>query len=176
MSALIATFHIVGAIIALVLFGIGILIIAAWESERNQKTALQEASLALGISADDFNRAEHQEKIVKFAAERFSSELFRNRISDLCGHIQTAWGWASNILQAGFLLGVIWYTVTDDSSNSVYAWWIVAIAIFSWIISVTFGYACKLLTGRFPGQAKQARKFLAEAIEKRRAMESARKT
>lgn len=173
MSAFIAVGHIVGAIIVLVVFGIGTLMLAGWEIGRNQKTALHEASLALGIPVDDLENAEHQERIVQFAAERFSSELFRNRLSDLCGWIQTGWGWISNLLQGIVLLGVIWYTVTDDTSNSVYAWWIVGIALFFWISSVIFGYTCKLLTGRFPGQAKQARKFLAEAVEKRRATERA---
>lgn len=166
MSALIAIGHIIGAVVVLVAFGIGTLILAGWESERNQKMALQEASLALGIPIDDFDNVEHQERIIQFAAERYSSELLRNRLSDLCGWIQTGWGWISNLLQVGILLGVIWYTVTDDLSNGVYAWSIIGVALFFWLFSVIFGYACKLLTGRFPGQARQARKLLAEAIEK----------
>lgn len=171
MSALIAIGHIIGAIVVLVAFGIGTLMLAGWESERNQQTALQEASLALGIPIDDFGNAEHQERIIQFAAERCSSELLRNRLSDLCGWIQTGWGWMSNLLQVGILLGVIWYTLTDDLSNGVYAWSIIGVAIFFWISSIIFGYACKLLTGRFPGQARQARKLLAEAVERQRATE-----
>ena len=167
MSALIAIGHIVGAIIVLVAFGMGILILSGWEIERNQKSALQEASLVLGIAIGDLDNAEHHEKIVQFAASRFSSELFRNRLSDLCGWIQTGWGWLGNFLQAVVLLGVIWYTVTNDLSNSVHAWWVVAVAFFFWIFSVLCAFACKLLTGRFPGQARQARKLLAEAVEKR---------
>ena len=45
MSALIALGHIIGAIIALIILGIGILILAGWEIERNKKAALQEAIL-----------------------------------------------------------------------------------------------------------------------------------
>jgi hypothetical protein len=171
MLALIAIGHIVGAVVVLVAFGISTLMLAGWESERNQKTALQEASLALGIPVDHFDNTEHQETIIQFAAERYSSELLRNRLSDLCGWIQTGWGWASNLLQVGVLLGVIWYAVTDDLSNGVYAWLIIGIALFFWISSVIFGYACKLLTGRFPGQARQARKLLAQTIGKRQATE-----
>lgn len=173
MSALIAIGHIIGAVVVLVAFGIGTLMFAGWESERNQKMALQEASLALGIPIDDFDNAEHQERITQFAAKRYSSELLRNRLSDFCGWIQTGWGWISNLLQVGILLGVIWYTVTDDLSNGVYAWSIIGVALIFWLFSVIFGYACKLLTGRFPGQARQARKLLAEAIERRRATEYA---
>lgn len=164
--------HIVGAIIVLLAFGIGILMLSGWERERNQKVALQEASLALGIAVTDLDNVEHQEKIVQFAAARFSSELFRNRLSDLCGWIQIGWGWLSNLIQAGVLLGVIWYTFTGDLSNGVHAWWVVAVAFFFWISSVLFALACKLLTGRFPGQARQARKLLAEAVEGRRASQA----
>ena len=171
MSTLIAIIHIVGAIIVLLAFGIGILMLAGWESERNQKIALQEASLALGIAVSDLDKAEHLEKIVQFAAARSSSELLRNRLSDLCGWIQTGWGWLSNLLQAGVLLGVIWYTITSDLSNSVHAWWVVAVAFFFWISSVLFAFACKLLTGRFPGQARKTRKFLAEAADRHRAIQ-----
>lgn len=171
MSALIAVGHIVGAVVVLVAFGIGAVLLAGWESERNQKTALQEASLALGIRIDDLDKAQHQERIIQFAAERYSSELLRNRLSDLCGWIQTGWHWISNLLQAGILLGVIWYAVTEDLSNGVYAWLIIGVALFFWVFSVAFGYACQLLTGRFPGQARQSRKSLAEAIERQRVAE-----
>lgn len=61
MPALIAIGHIVGAVVVLIVFGIGTLMLAGWEIERNQKTALQDASLALGIPVDHFDNTEHQE-------------------------------------------------------------------------------------------------------------------
>jgi hypothetical protein len=167
MNTITAIGHIVGALIVLVAFGIGVLMLAGWESERNRKTAIEEMSLALGISASDLENAEHQAAVVQFAATRFSSELLRNRLSDLCGWVQTGWGWLSLLLQVGVLLGVVWYTITDNASNSVHAWWIVAVSFFFWISSVMFALTCKLLTGRFPGQARQARKMLAEVIQQR---------
>ena len=173
MSALIALGHIIGAIIALIILGIGILILAGWEIERNKKAALQEAILSLRIPIDDIENSEHLDRIVQFTAEKYSSELFRNRLSDLCGWIQTGWGWIGNLLQVFFLLWVVWYTVKDDTSYRVHAWWIVGISLFFWISSVVFSFACKLLTGRFPGQARQARKFLSEVVEKRHTTESA---
>ncbi|WP_090903054.1 hypothetical protein [Azotobacter beijerinckii] len=164
MSVIIAIGHIVGALVVLFAFGFGVLMLAGWRSERNRKTALEEMSLALGIPISELDRAEHQATVVQFAAAKFSSELFRNRLSDLCGLIQIGWGWLGNLLQVGVLLGVIWFTVTDDLSNSINAWWVIAIAFFFWISSVLFALICKLLTGRFPGQARQARKMLAESV------------
>jgi len=167
MAIFIAIGHIVGALIAFVTFSTGILMLARWEGERNQKFALQEMSLALGISVGELNNPEHESMVVHFAATKFSSELLRNRLSDLCGLVQTGWGWMGALIQVGILLGVIWYSVTDDISNTVHAWWITAVAFFFWISSALFALACKLLTGRFPGQARQARKMLAEVVEQR---------
>jgi hypothetical protein len=165
MTALIAMGHIAGALIVLVALSAGVLALAVWEHERNGKASLEEMSLALGIPVGELENAEHQSKVIQFSAARFSSELLRNRLSDLCGWVQTAWGWLGTLLQVGVLLGVIWYTFTDDLSNSVHAWWIVAIAFFFWISSAFFALICKLLTGRFPGQARQARKMLAKFFE-----------
>ena len=171
MAVLIAIGHIIGVLIVLVALSIGTVMLVGWEGARNHKSALQEASLALGIPIDDIDNAEYEDRIIQFGAERYTSELLRNRLSDLCGSIQTGWGWLGNLIQVGILLVVIWYTVTDDLSNAAYAWSIIGVTFFFWFFSVIFGYACKLLTGRFPGQARQARKLLAKVIEKRRTTE-----
>ena len=78
------------------------------------------------------------------------------------------WTWLGVIVQYGILLGVVWYTVKSDLSNSVYAWWVVAVFFF-WIPSVLFAFACKLVTGRFPGEAREVRKSLAETYTQRAA-------
>ncbi len=167
MSVLIATGHIIGALIALIAFSLGVLMLAGWESERNQKSALQEMSIDLGIPVSELNNMEHQNRIIEFVAHRFSSELLRNRLSDFCGLLQTGWSWIGTLIQAGAILAIMWYTVTDDLSNSVYAWLILAVAFFFWISSVLFALTCKLLTGRFPSQARQARKSLANLVEEK---------
>jgi len=105
--------------------------------------------------------------------ERFSSELLRNRLSDLCGLILTMWGWLSLLLQAAVLIGVVWYTFTDGTNTAVAAWFIVAIVLFFWITSVMFSLVCRVLTGRYPGQAKQARKMLAEFLKSQQTRQGA---
>ena len=171
MTVLLAVAHIAGAVIVLFAFGAGVLVLAGWESERNRKSALDEISIALGIPPDEVASKEYESKVVQFVAARFSSELLRNRFSDLCGWIQTGWGWLGTLVQVGVLCAVIWYTSTDGPSNAVHAWWIVGIAFSFWIASVVFAFACKLLTGRFPGQARQARKLLAEGVRNQRSIE-----
>ncbi len=169
MTVIIAVAHVLGAIIAVFAFGAAVLALSAWELKRNQKTAAEEISIALGIPAESLDNAENATMVVRFTAARFSSDLFRNRLSDLCGWVQIGWGWLGTLLQAGVLIGVIWYSFTDDAQNAVHAWWLVGIAIFFWVTSVIFGLVCKLVTGRFPGQARLARKQLAEYVRNQRA-------
>lgn len=175
MSAVIAIAHTLGAIVVLLVYSAGVMALAAWENERNRKVALEEMSVALGIPAGELNDEKHKSKVVQFLGAKFSSELLRNRLSDLCGWIQTVWGWLGMLIQVGVLLGVIWYTFTDDLSNGVHAWWIIAIAFFFSVSSVLFALICKLLFGRFPGQARQARKMLAEVVQQQRAAMSVEK-
>lgn len=168
MSALTAIAHVLGALVVLFAFTAGVMALADWESERNRRIALEEISLALGIPVGELDDARHERQVVQFVAARFSSELLRNRLSDLCGWIQTIWGWLGMLVQVGVLLSVLWYTFADDLSNGVHAWWIIAIAFFFSITSILFALVCKLLLGRFPGQARQARTMLAEAMQQRR--------
>lgn len=164
MSVIIAVAHILGAIIALFAFESAVLALSAWELKRNQKAAAEEISIALGIPVESLGNTENASRVVRFNAERFSSDLFRNRLSDLCGWVQLAWGWLGRIFQVGVFFGAIWYSFTDSVQNAIYVWWVVAIALIFSVTSVVFGFVCKLVTGRFPGQARQARKQLAEYV------------
>ena len=168
MELLIAIGNIVGSILAVLVLGFVTILIASWEAQRNHKQVLDEASIKLGVAVADLDKEELTPKLLQLSSERFSSELLRNRLSDLCGVIRTLWGWLSSLLQAAVLLGVVWYTITEGLDKAVYAWFIVAISLFFWIASVVFSLACRLLTGRYPGEAKQARKSLAEFLENRR--------
>lgn len=168
MSAFIAVAHVLGALIVLFAFSVGMMAVADWENQRNRETALEEIALALGIPVSELDDSRHEPKVFQFVAARFSSELLRNRLSDLCGWIQTGWGWLGMLIQVGVLLGVLWYTFADDLSNAVHAWWIIAVAFFFSLSSILFALGCKLLFGRFPGQARQARKMLSEAMQQRR--------
>lgn len=159
--------HILGSIVALFAFGFAVLALSAWEQDRNRKAAIREASFALGIPAEELDDPRHTAKVIRFSAERFSSELFRNRLSDLCGVVNSVWGWLGITLQVAVLGAVIWYSFSD-SKVAVHAWWMVAIAVLFWVISVVFALICKLLTGRYPGQAKQARKMLAQLVATQR--------
>ncbi len=167
---MLAVAHIVGAVIVLVAFGIGVLALAGWETERNRKAGLEEMSIALGIPVDRLDDPENATKLVQFLAERFSSERLQNRISDLCWWIVAAWTWLGNLIQGGILIGVIWYSFADGPSNAIYAWSAPAIALLFWVVGVAFAFVCKLFTGRFPGQARQGRKSLSEFVRQQQSV------
>ena len=165
MEILIALAHILGSIIVLAIFGLVVLLSFGWESYRIQKQEAEEASTTLGVKVEDLDSEELAPKLLQYWDEKFNSELFRNRISDFCGLIRLMWIWFGNIVQALILLAVIWYTITGSTENAVFAWFAVGIDIVFLVVSVIFSLACKLLTGRYPGQAKEARKGAFEWIK-----------
>ena len=166
MPKLIAIAHILGTVIALSALGFPLLFVAAWESKRNDARVLQEIAAKLGVPVTRLEDESLRDRIIKICFERSSNELLRNRLSDLCGVIRTLWGWLGLLVQVGAIGGTIWYTATEDLDNAVYAWAAVGIAIFFCLASVAFSLVCYFLTGRFPGEAKLARKGLTQFLNK----------
>jgi len=65
-------------------------------------------------------------------------------------------------------LTVIWVTVMETTDAAVNAWFMLGLAVFFSLASVIFTLTCKLLTGRYPGEAKAARKLIAGRLESNR--------
>ena len=168
MEILIGFLHIIGSIITYLIFGYVLMLMNTWERAKILKQIAQEVSVTSGtkISADDLDKEEHAPTLMKFYAEKFSSELFTNKMSDFFGVIRTLWGWQSIIVQVLILVIVFWYIITSGLDNAVYAWSLVGFSIFSWVINVFMTQSCKILTGRNPGQAKAGRKKADEWTKK----------
>ncbi len=163
-----AIIHVVGALGASFAFGILTLVIGVWEQERVQKRRLQDASIALGVSVAAIEGDEELvPSLIQYSSKRYSSELLRNRLSDLCGLLRTAWGWLSTIVQVGIVAGVSWSIYTEGAASAALMWSVLAASIFFWLASVAFSFSCLLLTGRYPSEAKFARKSIASVIEQR---------
>lgn len=146
------------------------LLIGGWELERVDKRRRQDASIALGVPLASLeNNEDVMPWLIQYSSQRYSSELLRNRVSDLCGPLRTAWGWLSTLVQVGIVVGVGWSMYTEGAQNAALMWSVLAFAIFFWLASVAFSFACLLLTGRYPGEAKMARKSIAAVIEQRSA-------
>ena len=135
-----------------------------------KRRGLQDASLALGIPASVLETDDSQVPMfIEYLAQRFSSELLSNRLSDLCGALRTAWGWLSSLIQFGTVVTVFWLMFTKGAETAVGMWIAPAVAMFFWLVSIAFSLTCLVLTGRYPGQAKGVRKVIAVAIEQRHA-------
>lgn len=173
MSILVAVAHIAGSIFAFVLLAAAGLLLGAWETQRNERRALENASLELGVPVEALDNPDIVPRLIQLSSSRYSSELLRNRLSDFCGLLRTAWGWLGSLAEGGILIAVTWYTFTSDPANAIYAWWIIGVAIFFALISIVFSLVCKLLTGRYPGEARQARKSLIKFIGEQRALNPA---
>jgi putative sterol carrier protein len=169
MEALVASAHLIGAVAAVVtMVAIGI-VIGWWEEERNRKRWLDEASAQLGVAIRDLDNEEVAPRVLRFASERASSELFRNRLSDLCGTVRVVWGWLGWSVQIAILVGVLWYTLTDSLGAAVYAWSIVPVFLLFGTLSLAFSLVCRFATGRYPGQAEAARQAIANIVRNERA-------
>jgi hypothetical protein len=160
MNLLIAIGHIAGAFFVLSLFEFGILWLSAYQSQKKQKLLLIEISSSLGVEIDDLNNEKLSPKVTGFLLERFSNEVFRNRLSDFFGSILTTWQGLGTVLYIIVFAYVVWTTLTEDFSNAIYAWLVIPIAIFFWLVSFLYSFLCWLITGRYPGQAKKIRKLL----------------
>jgi hypothetical protein len=58
-------------------------------------------------------------------------------------------------------------TAAEDLEAAVNVWWIMPLNVIAWGIALLWSFACLLLTGRYPGEAKLARKNLMAHIEQR---------
>lgn len=169
MDYFISVINIVGALVAYAGTSLLIFWITGWFSERSQYSELEDISLKLGIPLAELKNDEkiqvYYKEIMKYSASRYSSELFINRFSDFCGDIRTLWNWVGRLAIASLFLLCVFHTYSDDLDHSSKAWLIIPLLLFFWIINVFFSITCRLLTGRFPGQAKIARKDGTQAIE-----------
>lgn len=161
-----AALNLFGALGLTVLFGLFVHFVAAWEEERVRRRKLQDAALALGTTVSALERDEkYFPLLLQYLSNRYSSELLRNRISDLCGLLRTVWGWLASILQVIVFGVVCWRMYQDGPGLAAFMWAVFAISVLSWLASVVFSFACLLVTGRYPGEAKNGRKGLAAYAE-----------
>ena len=164
-GSLIAVAHIGGSLAAVLALGAFLNRIESRSYRRNREQIFEEASAKLGVAADDLDTGELRPELLQFFAERFSSELPGNRTSDLLGVIRTVWVLLGFLLQGVVLSGITWYVCMNNGKGAVQAWWLVAISLVFGIAGIILSFVCKHLTGRFPGQAGQARKGVAQLRE-----------
>ena len=165
MQTMFAILHIFGAVVVDVILGTCLYFARVALDRRITKRELAEAALAMGIPFVALEDSGNFPKLVKWSYSKFNSELFRNRLSDLVGFVLVAWGWLGAALQIALLLWVIYETITSSFSYAPYAWFIIAIELFFLLVIIAVSLFCKVLTGRYPGQAHRARAALSKAVD-----------
>jgi len=166
MEILIAIAHFVGMFLAIAVLVFFVLMFNAWEIERNEKKYRAIVAMELKIPINEIDNDEHIPNILKISYDRFSSELFKNRISDMLGVVRTLWYWLCNFAMLGTILYVGWLSFTEGPQMASYVWFTVLVWLFFNVVSMVFSLFCLLLTGRYPGQAKAARAEIVKHVEK----------
>jgi hypothetical protein len=155
-------------ICAAVLLGISIAwtYIFAWLGNRQSKRFVENAAVELGVSVHQPTTSQaHEKRFYNLAAQRFSPELLRNRLSDFFSLLQVCWGILGFVVQFAYFVSVAWHTFPSHLDNASYVWW--TVGLFFVISNALFGMSCKLLLGRYPGEAKSWRRALSKNLENR---------
>jgi hypothetical protein len=157
MDMLIGIAHITGLLIALQLFTFVCSFLSNWEAEKDETQLREQLSTTLGLRLEDLEDESHSLKVQTLIAQKFNPELFKNRLSDICGGIRKAWILLSRIIAVGVLIAVLSSTYNDGIDNAIYAWLVLGVATFSLLVNILLSLACKRFTGLSPGQFKSRR-------------------
>lgn len=164
MEMVVAVAHIAGSLVAQSILGLFWFMALRWIDEREQTALMQSMALDLGVKLDGHDDEEVTARAQRWMIARYSSELFRNRFSDLCGVARTVWDWLGLATVAGIFIIVLWLTFTSSLTDATGAWLIIPVWLGFAVTSVVFSIACKVITGRYPGQARASRKSLTKLL------------
>jgi hypothetical protein len=162
MPTYIAIAHLVGSLVTLIFLGWVAGRIENKIALRNLDDKYAEASLELGIllhKLDDEDPT-YDEEILRYQVARYSSELLRNRLSDMCHSLLVGIAIIFGLFSLGGAIALIWLTFVEDLSNAVFAWWWAATLVCFVIVGILIALTCQVLTGRGVGEAKEARRLM----------------
>lgn len=160
MAILSPTFNIGGSFAVVVVLSWVYFILAHFEERHILANERKAFALDLGVAVEELDADENLPALQKLLVARFSDERFGNRIADLFGVIRTLWNAVSGLAVYGMLALAVWLTFSDGPTNAPAAWFAVGIWIVAIAGSAALSIVCKVLTGRWPGQPRAARKHL----------------
>lgn len=155
---LIAIGHIVGAFFVTVLIMLGIAMFSDWDQDRRERLRNEELASRLGVSVGRVYTDEIRPKLIEILSQRYSSDLFSNRLSDIASVLILACAGFGLLLTIGIGLFVLWRTVFENRGEAGLIWTVPALIFFFSLAFFIVEYVCRLLTGRYPGEAKCERK------------------
>lgn len=158
-----ALLHIVGTTLVLIIIFLisGILLHVKWGVKRLNEV-LELAAYEKGIRVEDMFNREHNSEMCSYLYEKYSSDKFVNRLSDMFRPIFVVIDYISVIISGGFVVMITYFAFTEDIEIAKFAWFAVPISLIFIIIYRVFYWFCFLLTGRGAGEAKSLRKLITE--------------
>ena len=138
-------------------------------TKQNQRAETQEAAILLGVTVQDLENNEMSPLLMKYYSDRYSTELLRNRISDLFGTLIGLSKWFILSIQIGYLVWLAWYIFAVRMEHAVYVWGIVPIFMVYMLAIVLVSLSVRVATGRLPGEARAARQLVVKAYARRHA-------
>lgn len=167
MDFLIAISHFVGVMVVQSGIAVGLFLLDAWHKQSRVRALERDFSLKLAIPLREINHEKWEQVVLKEMNERFSNELLRNRVSDLFGVLVFIWGWFSAIALFAIYIYIAWVTYSRGLENAIWVWSVVVLGLFATGVTVVLSLICRVLTGRYPSQARQVRKGLFQFAEGR---------
>jgi hypothetical protein len=161
-----AAHHVVGAIAVSAALVWAAHKASEWWGDRVQDRCWDDFSLALGIPASVLKTKRPSEQFIRFLSERYSSEWFRNRLSDLVDHLLLIFELLCLLTQLVIVGVVSWDVFSRGASQAATIWVLPLIGAFSIFIQSIVVVLCMALFGRAPGEPKVWRKFVAQSIER----------
>jgi hypothetical protein len=161
----VAFLHVVGALALTLGIWYGQFLLAERQGKRVKTRFRLDAALALGVPVSALDGVEVESRLIQYVAQRYQSELFRNRVSDLCGSLNAALGWLQLTVLVVATGVVAWMLIGGGSEKAMGMWFVPAVAMFFGAVSLSLTLICYTLTGRYPGEAEKMRGVISGAIE-----------
>jgi hypothetical protein len=131
---------------------------SAWELKRKERLRTEEFASKLGVSPYQVESNEIRPKLMELRSQRYSNELFVNRLSDLVASLIVGWVWAFILISSGSSVYLFW--TTDFETRAAVGWFGLPVILIFFIPILISYYTCHLLTGRYPSEAKEQRKIV----------------
>lgn len=157
--------HVFFAGVVWIVLGVLVAWLGKFEKEWQGKRQLEAAALSLGVPVKTVESDAERERLRKYLSERFSGDLFVNRISDFCGTCRLIFSWGSLLMQTILFVAGAWSALTGGVDAGLLAWFAPIVYIVTVFYVSAFSYVCKIVTGRFPNQPREVRKVLIKELE-----------
>jgi hypothetical protein len=138
---------------------------SGWGERVKRNKNYEDFSMALRVPVNGLLRGQHTPELVQHLSGKYSSELLKNRLSDLWDKVLLVFDTLLHLGMIGGIGSILWQIDAKDPERAVEIWGVPAIFVFFKVIESATVVMCVLLTNRYPGEAKLWRKEVSKHIE-----------